>query len=425
MPYDSKGNFSLPNGSTATTGTTVLASQHNIPLADIVSNGLSTVVLRDGRASMSGDLPMGGNKVTDLADGTASTDAATVGQAAFAIGDFKSSLNDLGSKWLRRDGSLYTSASYPDLSALLPALADGLTWSNVSHSVPSSIKSIIQITGGYLIAVSAGSDSSFYTSSDGLSWSLVGTITSFAIEEVALGGGVYVAVDGNGYTAVSSDAISWTKSGSATFTTGASGVAYGGSVFVGVGVGGEILTSPDGATWTSRTSGTTNLLNAVRRVGSVFVAVGVTGTVVTSPDGTTWTVRTSGTTNTLNDVAFDATTYVIVGDTGKIISSTDLATWTSRTSGTTSNLLGITLSTSGFVTVGASGVCAISTSGTSWALAATGVGANLASVTYNASAQTNYFAAGVSTIIKGVRTSPTQFQVPDDDPDYGWIKALA
>jgi hypothetical protein len=66
MPYDSKGNFSLPNGSTATTGTTVLASQHNIPLADIVSNGLSTVVLRDGRASMSGDLPMGGNKVTDL-----------------------------------------------------------------------------------------------------------------------------------------------------------------------------------------------------------------------------------------------------------------------------------------------------------------------------------------------------------------------
>ena len=59
MPFDSNGNFSLPGGSIVTTGTTILASQHNTPLSDIAANGLSQVLPKDGRAAMTGDLPMG------------------------------------------------------------------------------------------------------------------------------------------------------------------------------------------------------------------------------------------------------------------------------------------------------------------------------------------------------------------------------
>lgn len=79
MPYDSNANYSLPVGSTASTGQTILASQHNIPLEDIAA-ALSLVLLRDGRAPMTGALNMNSFQVTGLGSGTLTTDAATVGQ---------------------------------------------------------------------------------------------------------------------------------------------------------------------------------------------------------------------------------------------------------------------------------------------------------------------------------------------------------
>lgn len=80
MPFDSNGRYSLPPGYLATTGQTILASQHNPPLEDI-SAGLSTTLLRTGVAPMVANLQMGGYKVTNLAVGVASTDAVNVGQA--------------------------------------------------------------------------------------------------------------------------------------------------------------------------------------------------------------------------------------------------------------------------------------------------------------------------------------------------------
>lgn len=79
MPYDSNGNYTLPDTYFVENGDTVLPIQHNPPLEDIQA-ALSAVVLRSGVAPMSGDLKMGTKKVTGMGDGTATTDAVTKGQ---------------------------------------------------------------------------------------------------------------------------------------------------------------------------------------------------------------------------------------------------------------------------------------------------------------------------------------------------------
>lgn len=83
MPRSS-GVYSLPAGYLATTGEKVLASQHNGPLEDLAAS-MTNSLPRDGQAPMLGNLPMGGNKITGLATGTANNDAATVAQVASAI----------------------------------------------------------------------------------------------------------------------------------------------------------------------------------------------------------------------------------------------------------------------------------------------------------------------------------------------------
>lgn len=76
MPSDSSGNYTLPSSYTATTGETIEAAQHNEPLEDLAA-GMTARVMRNGAAAMTGNLPMGTNKVTGMGDPTAAQDAAT------------------------------------------------------------------------------------------------------------------------------------------------------------------------------------------------------------------------------------------------------------------------------------------------------------------------------------------------------------
>ena len=80
MPFDSGGVWSLTPGYLAVTGQLILPSNHNPPLEDIALNGLSAVLVRDGRAPMTGNLNMGNNRITNLSPGLSPTDAATVAQ---------------------------------------------------------------------------------------------------------------------------------------------------------------------------------------------------------------------------------------------------------------------------------------------------------------------------------------------------------
>ena len=79
MPRNSSGVYTLPDGYLATTGQTILASQHNPSLEDIAT-ALTGSLPRNGTSGMLAALPMGGFKVTNMADGAAATDGATKGQ---------------------------------------------------------------------------------------------------------------------------------------------------------------------------------------------------------------------------------------------------------------------------------------------------------------------------------------------------------
>lgn len=85
MPYDTNGIFTLNAGYLAVAGNTILPSQHNPPLEDLATNGLSNALVRDGRAPMTGNLKMGTFKITGMADGTVATDGATKGQMDTAL----------------------------------------------------------------------------------------------------------------------------------------------------------------------------------------------------------------------------------------------------------------------------------------------------------------------------------------------------
>lgn len=85
MPYDSNGVFSLPPGYLAVAGQTIQPSQHNPPLEDIVGQGLSNVLVRDGRAPMVGNLKMNTFRITGMGDGVNAADAVTKQQMETAV----------------------------------------------------------------------------------------------------------------------------------------------------------------------------------------------------------------------------------------------------------------------------------------------------------------------------------------------------
>jgi len=81
MSRNGSGSYSLPSGNPVTTGTSISSTWSNTTLSDIAS-ALTQSVSKDGQTTMTGNLPMGNNKVTGLADGTLATDAASLGQLA-------------------------------------------------------------------------------------------------------------------------------------------------------------------------------------------------------------------------------------------------------------------------------------------------------------------------------------------------------
>lgn len=80
MPRTS-GTYTLPPVYLGVSGQKIRTEQHNTPLEDVAA-ALTNSLPRDGQAAMTGNLPMGGNKITGLGLGTAPEDAARISQAA-------------------------------------------------------------------------------------------------------------------------------------------------------------------------------------------------------------------------------------------------------------------------------------------------------------------------------------------------------
>lgn len=81
MSRNGSGTYILPVGNPVVTGTTITSNWANTTLSDMAT-ALTGSVAADGQTPITGNLQMGGNKITGMADGTTATDAATYGQVA-------------------------------------------------------------------------------------------------------------------------------------------------------------------------------------------------------------------------------------------------------------------------------------------------------------------------------------------------------
>jgi hypothetical protein len=79
MPYNGSGTYSLPAGNPVVTGTAISSTTTNNTNSDIAT-ALTNCMTRDGQSPPTANIPMGGNKLTGLASGTASGDALQYGQ---------------------------------------------------------------------------------------------------------------------------------------------------------------------------------------------------------------------------------------------------------------------------------------------------------------------------------------------------------
>lgn len=88
MPFNGSGTYVPPASPTfpAVSGETIMASRFNAIIQDI-GTALSQCLTRRGEAAMLGPLPMGGMKITGMADAEANSDAASYGQISAAVTD--------------------------------------------------------------------------------------------------------------------------------------------------------------------------------------------------------------------------------------------------------------------------------------------------------------------------------------------------
>lgn len=85
MPRNGSGTYSPPAGQPVVAGTTISASTFNTLVTDLGTE-FTRSLATDGQTPMGANLPMGGNKITGLAAGTASTDGVQLGQLTASSG---------------------------------------------------------------------------------------------------------------------------------------------------------------------------------------------------------------------------------------------------------------------------------------------------------------------------------------------------
>ena len=79
MSFDGNGNYTVPAGTTAVTGTVIDSADYNALLADL-QTALTKALLRDGQSAVLANLPMGGYKLTGLAAGSNANDSVRFDQ---------------------------------------------------------------------------------------------------------------------------------------------------------------------------------------------------------------------------------------------------------------------------------------------------------------------------------------------------------
>jgi len=136
MSFNGSGGFSIIN--TFVAGTTILSSAVNQNFSDIATTGLSNCLTKDGQQVWGAAQNAGNFKITNLAAGTASTDAVRLSQITNqlvpvgAVSDFAGSTAP--TLWLLCGGSAVSRTTYSALFAVIGTnfgVGDGVSTFNL------------------------------------------------------------------------------------------------------------------------------------------------------------------------------------------------------------------------------------------------------------------------------------------------------
>lgn len=237
-------------------------------------------------------------------------------------------------------------------------------------SETGTFQSLLAITYGMGLFV-AMSESSVFTSPDGVAWTERATPLHESMFALAFGSNQFFAVGGSSIlprvdSLRSLDGINWGAGGTRS-TRGLRAVAFGEDSFVMAGINGSGHCTQDGSSIVSNpfinhipdihalayadgffvfagdegriyrqhnfngsctlqhdgevASGTTNAIRALAVGAGLLVATGDNGTITTSPDGVAWSLREDIPPINIHGAAFGNGTFVLVGQQGSILQS--------------------------------------------------------------------------------------------------------
>ena len=339
MSYQGNGTFLISTaGQPVVTGTTITSTAFNALTADLAT-GLSTALTKDGQTTPTANIPMGTFKITGLGAGTASTDAAQLGQIqSGAVNYFTAAGTDTYTGTLTPALTAY--AAGQQFSFIVPNANTGAATLNLNSLGAKAI------TKNGTTALSAGdllANAIVLVEYDGTRFQLQtvpGSSSALTNAHIFVGNASNVATD----VAVSGDAT----------------IANTGALTVGS-IGGKAVTLANTVT----TAG--NFALTLTQTGATNVTLPTTGTLATLAGAEALTNKTvSGSSNTLSNIALtslatQAANTALVNATAGAAVPTALALAASTVLGrdSTGNVSALTLSgltaVSGVLTVPPSG----------------------------------------------------------------------
>jgi len=164
MSRNGSGIYNLPTGNPVVTGTTITSNWANTTLSDLAT-AMTGSVAADGQTPITGNLQMGGNKVTDLGAPSSSTDATTKSYVDAAITTATGTLGTMSTQNANNvaitggtiAGVAITGGTIASLSSALPVASGGtgstsLTANNVLlGNGTSAVQAVAPSTSGYAL----------------------------------------------------------------------------------------------------------------------------------------------------------------------------------------------------------------------------------------------------------------------------------